>query len=45
MFEYGVKNGVIYYPNISGKVSLKVGWEKYLKDEGEKDNVNLTLPF
>lgn len=45
VFEYGVKNGAIYYKDVSGKVAVKVDWKKYLKDEGKKDNVSLTLPF
>ncbi len=45
VFEYGVKNGIVYYPDVSGKVSLKADWKKYLEDEGKKDNVSLTLPF
>lgn len=45
VFEYGVKNGEIFYSDISGKVSLKVDWKKYLEDEGKKDAISLTLPF
>jgi len=45
IFDYGVKNGVIYYPNLSEKTPIKVDWKKYLEDDGEKNNVSLTLPF
>jgi len=45
VFDYGVKNGVVYYTDASGKVAIKVDWRKYLEDEGKKNNVTLTLPF
>jgi DEAD/DEAH box helicase domain-containing protein len=45
LFDYGVKNGTIYYPDVSDKVPLKVDWKKYLEEESKKNNVSLTLPF
>lgn len=44
LFDYGIKNGEIYYLNEKGKITVKVDWEKYLEDGG-KTNVPLTLPF
>jgi len=44
LFEYGVKNGEIFYLNEKGKVTIKVDWKRYLK-EGNNQNVPLTLPF
>lgn len=44
LFEYGIKNGEIFYPAVSGKISIKVDWKKYLEEEGGND-VPLTLPF
>lgn len=45
LFEYGVKNGVVYYPDLSGKAPIRVDWQKYLKNQNKKTRVNLTLPF
>lgn len=44
LFEYGVKNGKVFYLNEKGKVEIKVNWEKYLKEESNS-NIPLTLPF
>jgi DEAD/DEAH box helicase domain-containing protein len=45
VFDYGVKNGVIYYPDVSGKVEVKVDWKKYLENDRKRSNISLTLPF
>lgn len=44
LFDFGVKNGEIYYPTPNGKLSIKVDWKKYLEDNGKNDTP-LTLPF
>lgn len=44
LFEFGVKNGEIFYLNEKGKISIKVDWKRYLKDSGKKES-HLTLPF
>lgn len=45
LFEYGVKNGEIFYFTPQGKGSIKVSWKKYIEEEGEGGNMPLTLPF
>lgn len=45
IFEYGAKEKKIYYLNAAGKQSINVDWDKYLKDEGPKNDISLTLPF
>jgi DNA polymerase elongation subunit (family B) len=48
LFEYGVANGKIYYPDQFGngeKRVIHVKWESYMNYKGVDDNVNLTLPF
>ncbi|OGK19894.1 hypothetical protein A3C23_04300 [Candidatus Roizmanbacteria bacterium RIFCSPHIGHO2_02_FULL_37_13b] len=44
LFEYGVKEKKIFYPHLSGKMELKVTWEKSLSQSNDND-VSLTLPF
>lgn len=44
IFEYGVKNGQIYYLDSTGKVAIKVNWRKYL-EQSSKNDTHLTLPF
>lgn len=45
LFEYGVKNNEIFYPNGAGKAMIKVSWKKYLEEPNEKKDIRLTLPF
>lgn len=45
IFEYGVKNKQIFYPDVSGKSVLKVNWGAYLENNQVKNDVSLTLPF
>jgi DEAD/DEAH box helicase domain-containing protein len=45
LFDFGVKNGMIYYPNHSGKASIKIDWKKYVDGKVKKVDVSLTLPF
>ena len=44
LFDFGLKNGEIYYLDETGKVTIKVDWKKYMEDAGSSD-VPLTLPF
>lgn len=44
LFEYGIKNGEIFYLNEVGKITVKVDWKKYLGTSDHKDTA-LTLPF
>ncbi len=44
LFEFGFKQGEIYYLDEMGKVSIKVDWKQYLEDSGKTD-IPLTLPF
>ena len=44
IFDYGVKNGEIFYLNELGKTSIKVDWKKY-KEESGTSETPLTLPF
>ncbi|MDH7476023.1 MAG: helicase [Microgenomates group bacterium] len=44
LFEFGVKNGEIYYLNEKGKVTIKVDWKKYFESSGKNESP-LTLPF
>ena len=45
LFDFGMKHGEIYYLDGINKASIKVNWKKYLEDEGQKNDFNLTLPF
>lgn len=45
IFDYGVKNGVLYYLDVSGKAPIKVDWKKNLEEAEEKNDISLTLPF
>ncbi len=45
LFDYGVNNGKIYYPDINGKRKIIVDWKKYKENDGEKNDLPLTLPF
>lgn len=45
LFEYGVKNGCIYYLDITEKKEIRVSWEKYLSYKDTSQSVSLTLPF
>ena len=44
LFEFGAEKGEVMYLNEKGKISIKVDWDKYLKDQGESES-HLTLPF
>lgn len=44
IFDYGVKNGEIYYLDPAGKETIKVDWKKYMQETGKNDT-HLTLPF
>ncbi|MBI1862689.1 ribonuclease H-like domain-containing protein [Candidatus Microgenomates bacterium] len=44
LFDYGVKNGEIFYLNENGKVPIKVKWGKYMEDPGIIETP-LALPF
>jgi len=44
IFEYGVKNGQIFYQTIAGKTKIPVKWSQYFEGAGGAD-VPLTLPF
>ncbi len=44
LFEFGVKNGEIFYLNEKGRAVIKVDWKKYLEGSG-KSETPLTLPF
>lgn len=45
LFDFGCKNGTIYYPSYSsGKEKLYVNWAKMLDYHGD-DDISLTLPF
>lgn len=44
LFEFGAKNGEIYYLDEKGKVTIKIDWKKYLESSGKNDS-HLTLPF
>lgn len=44
LFDYGVKNGEIFYLTSSGRLSIKVNWERYLEEDEDK-NTPMTLPF
>lgn len=44
LFEFGVRNGKIYFLDEKGKQEIKVDWRRIL--EGDSDsNISLTLPF
>ena len=44
LFDFGLKNGEIYYLDETGKVTIKVDWKKYMENSGKTDTP-LTLPF
>lgn len=44
LFEFGAKNGEIFYLDEKGKAVIKVDWKKYLEGSG-KSETPLTLPF
>lgn len=48
LFDYGVQNGKIYYPDSFGdseKLPIHVKWESYMNYKGAQEDVSLTLPF
>jgi DEAD/DEAH box helicase domain-containing protein len=45
LFEYGIKNGHIYYLDITEKKEIRVSWEKYMSYKDDSSSVSLTLPF
>lgn len=45
LFEYGAKNGCIYYLDVTEKKEIRVSWEKYLLYKDTSQSVSLTLPF
>lgn len=45
LFDFGVKNGIIYYLDASGKVPIKVEWQKLLNNDSSCKEINLTLPL
>lgn len=44
LFEFGAEKGEVMYLNEKGKISIKVNWQMYLKDQGKSES-HLTLPF
>jgi len=44
VFEYGVKNGEVFYQTVAGKTSIPVDWSKYFEETSGED-IPLTLPF
>jgi len=44
LFEFGAEKGEVMYLNEKGKVTIKVDWKKYLRDQGKSES-HLTLPF
>ncbi len=44
LFDYGVRNGEVFYPSPAGKERIPVSWEQYHSYQGDS-HVNLTLPF
>ena len=44
LFEYGIDKKEIFYLNETGKVTIRVDWQKYMDDNGSGD-VPMTLPF
>ncbi|MCA9371892.1 ribonuclease H-like domain-containing protein [Candidatus Woesebacteria bacterium] len=44
VFEVGLKNGVIYGLDETGKYPIRVDWKHYMEDNGST-NMPLTLPF
>ncbi len=44
VFEFGVKQGEIYYLNEKGKIAIPTDWKKYQENSQGKD-MSLTLPF
>jgi DEAD/DEAH box helicase domain-containing protein len=45
LFEHGARTGEVNYIDERGKSTIKVSWKKYLEDEGNKNDMPLTLPF
>lgn len=45
VFEYGIDKGHVLYKNETGVVTVPVDWKKYKEENGNKDNMPLTLPF
>ena len=45
LFEYGARTGEVNYIDERGKSSIKVSWKRYLEDDGNKNDMPLTLPF
>jgi len=45
LFDFGMKNGEIYYLDGITKATIKVNWKKYLENEGKTNDFHLTLPF
>jgi len=45
IFDYGIKNGEIFYVNEKGKLTIKVDWKRYLEEDSGSKNISLTLPF
>lgn len=45
LFDFGVKNGEIYYLDEKGRQTIKVDWKKYLEEDPSNNNISLTLPF
>ncbi len=44
LFDFGVKNGKIFYPTEAGKKEMAVDWKRILEGDSKND-VSLTLPF
>jgi len=44
LFDFGVRNGKIFYPTAEGKEEIRVDWKKFLYEDSKSD-VSLTLPF
>jgi len=45
LFEFGVKNGRIYYTDITDKREIRVSWDRYMTYKEDGNSVSLTLPF
>lgn len=45
LFDFGVNNGKIYYPDVNGKREVVVDWKKYRENDGADNDLPLTLPF
>lgn len=44
LFDYGIKEGQVFYRNEKGKTGILVSWAQYLR-ETPKNDTPLTLPF